>query len=714
MNHKVFILYFIFFVEVSVASVVMEYDCASSLSKNRTYKVRSMTESDEKLVATIKNDDLTEVINALKMGADVNVIDTNRIMLDRPIHLAVRVGNTDMVEFLISKGANIHLKNKLGFQAIHEAVNTFPVNLDILRLLIESDADIKARTVQGSTPLHLSIPSKPSKYKEFNPEAITILLDAGADIEEVAGFKRLGQEHFKTPLSLAAFQGNMEAAETLIDRGAFINSRGSSNKTTALHWTAKANKKILPMITLLLENDIDAKLVDSNGNTPFHALAISSKSGAVTILNPNIVAILMDYGVDIDSVNKEGDTAISLAFNNKKYAVIRALSINGADITVSRDKDDWLELDNQSKELDDLNSVFVKADRIETTLLHLAVEKGNIEAARALLANKDLDIGVRDQSGKTALEIASENGNWIIYDLIENHNKEKYGPSVGETLFDSIMSNNFRKFKQILNSNNIVSADDFKYDDKEDTLLQMAVRYNRLNFVETLIEMGADVNTKNTSGDTPLRWAAYNQFIPIIKVLLENGADPNLDDRYGMAVVHWFASARYNTHSDSITNMLVNAGADLNKANNLGANALHYAAGHSVVGMVKTLLRFKVDKQKLTNKGESIMHWASARIGNTNRTLSILNLLDRDQINLPNLLGRTPLHLAVTSRNYKAVVWLIERGADIYFEDKEGETPMDYAIERYFESKGMYKEVSKEILIFLENKYARLSANLTK
>ena len=46
--------------------------------------------------------------------------------------------------------------------------------------------------------------------------------------------------------------------------------------------------------------------------------------------------------------------------------------------------------------------------------------------------------------------------------------------------------------------------------------------------VKTLIEIGANINIQNDSGDTSLRLAARRGLTEIAKILVENGADMNI------------------------------------------------------------------------------------------------------------------------------------------------------------------------------------------
>ena len=46
------------------------------------------------------------------------------------------------------------------------------------------------------------------------------------------------------------------------------------------------------------------------------------------------------------------------------------------------------------------------------------------------------------------------------------------------------------------------------------------------------------LNLQNTSGNTPLHWAALNGHLPAVKLLIEAGADPTVMNKAGKDAVH--------------------------------------------------------------------------------------------------------------------------------------------------------------------------------
>jgi len=66
--------------------------------------------------------------------------------------------------------------------------------------------------------------------------------------------------------------------------------------------------------------------------------------------------------------------------------------------------------------------------------------------------------------------------------------------------------------------------------------------------VELLLEVGADVNYCNATGETALSVACFNGDINIVKLLLEKGADENHIDRFGVSIID-----NASDHPDLIT-----------------------------------------------------------------------------------------------------------------------------------------------------------------
>ena len=78
---------------------------------------------------------------------------------------------------------------------------------------------------------------------------------------------------------------------------------------------------------------------------------------------------------------------------------------------------------------------------------------------------------------------------------------------------------------------------------KADTLLHIAVRECNLDLVEELLAAGANVNAKDSEGQTPLHLVARRGHLGILKCLLDNQADVNAIANNSQTALH--VASRY-------------------------------------------------------------------------------------------------------------------------------------------------------------------------
>jgi ankyrin repeat protein len=69
--------------------------------------------------------------------------------------------------------------------------------------------------------------------------------------------------------------------------------------------------------------------------------------------------------------------------------------------------------------------------------------------------------------------------------------------------------------------------------DGQDGVVSLATQDSSIQVIAALISAGASPNCQNTSGMTPLHWAAINGQADRAKVLLNSGADPSLRNQEG-------------------------------------------------------------------------------------------------------------------------------------------------------------------------------------
>ena len=123
---------------------------------------------------------------------------------------------------------------------IHNAA--YSGNVNRVRALLNSGANINARDVSRFTPLITAVSSK-------HLAVVKELLDRGANINSQTRFGW-------TPLYMAVWRGNLPVVRLLLDRGAKINARDENGRTALIDAAAFGN---LPMVKLLLNRGANTK-----------------------------------------------------------------------------------------------------------------------------------------------------------------------------------------------------------------------------------------------------------------------------------------------------------------------------------------------------------------------------------------------------------------------------------------------------------------------
>lgn len=184
-----------------------------------------------------------------------------------------------------------------------------------------------------------------------------------------------------------------------------LDTRSGSGKTDLMAAAREADNN---RIEALIKQGSDVNRVNGNGGTPIMYGALSG--------SPETVSLLLQYDANVDAVAGNGWTALMIASVKGYLDVARLLLRHGADPNLA-DVYSWTPLMRAVYE-ERLRVVRLlaahRATRINQrgengiTALHLAVLKGNAGSVSTLLAH-GADPGIKDDSGRTALDFARKN-----------------------------------------------------------------------------------------------------------------------------------------------------------------------------------------------------------------------------------------------------------------------------------------------------------------
>lgn len=254
--------------------------------------------------------------------------------------------------------------------------------------------------------------------------------------------------------------------------------------------------------------------------------------------------------------------------------------------------------------------------------------------------------------------------------------------------------------------------------------LHLAASYGHVHTVEALLAQGADPKKKNNCGQYPIYSAL---FTPVItddtyrkrKVEIFNllkSAAPNIvseKDESGatvanLAVMHGYESI--------IADLLLHYRSSFLSPDNFMKYPIHYAVINNQLGAIALMIKQEGFAKLANSDGMVALHYA-ARSNNP----AVLNvcLPVYDDIDIRDLMGKTPLlyaaeagnlpalqtlvthkadfhttdsrksgvlHYAVIARNIKMVNWILEHlSFDINMLDQDGKTALDYAYQKNLE-----------------------------
>jgi len=230
----------------------------------------------------------------LAHGAEVNAKDSSGCT---PLHLAAHNGQKQVVELLLTKGADIEAKAADGTTALLSALNgEDDSHYDVMEFLLDKGADINAARSDGLTALHIAAEYGIGTFVE-------LLISRGADVNAQS---RDGE----TPLDRAALTSSVKICDLLIAKGA---------KVHGLHSTA------------IVGDLAKVKSFVNEGCTTAEkefALCAAAACG-----HGDVVSWLISQGVPANARNKRNRSALMCAAAGGGVDVARRLLVTGADVS---------------------------------------------------------------------------------------------------------------------------------------------------------------------------------------------------------------------------------------------------------------------------------------------------------------------------------------------------------------------------------------------
>ena len=147
--------------------------------------------------------------------------------------------------------------------------------------------------------------------------------------------------------------------------------------------------------------------------------------------------------------------------------------------------------------------------------------------------------------------------------------------------------------------------------EKKDTFGQTALiwasRYRRVEVVKTLLSRGAKVDEKDNDGDTALLDASKNGYVKIVKTLIEKGAEVDEKDNRGVTAL--IKASSYD--NVKVVKTLIENGAMVDEKDNRGYTALILASQYGYIEVVEALIENGAKVDEKNNDGKTALIMAS-------------------------------------------------------------------------------------------------------
>ena len=434
-----------------------------------------------------------------------------------------------------------------------------------------------------------------------------------------------------TPLHIAVTKGSIDIVTLLLDQDVNVHSLTTDGKTP-LH--IAVDKVYETIIQKLLTQKADPSLKDVSGNTSLH-LAVrikqETKPGLVktrvshtrSSLAPyracsaETVRAIIEHGVDVNTVNNRGQTALGFASADGQESFVKILLDAGADPNIT--------------------------DNIKDSSLHSAVSGYcSINTVKEII-DHGAHVDAVNDIGETPLLIACSTAQEASVRL-------------------------FLKFKA---DPNIANVDGY-------TSLHSAVAADcSKKTLQEIIDHGADMNAKDKRGRTALLHGCFLRHMDSVKVLLGAGADPSIADEEGFSCLHAAIDGRC---SKDTLQALIDHGAHIDAQRKDGTNAFLRACSTGQSESVRLLLEAgaKVTTAKPGAYGNTCLHLAIQ--GKCNNE-ALQKIIEKGMnVNTQNNNGQSALLLACQSAQAESVKLLLENGADPNISDANNFTSLHAAV----------------------------------
>ena len=523
---------------------------------------------------------------------------------ETPLQYALLANNIENLKFMLSllSPDDKNTANSLLFYALQNGAN----NKTIEQLL--QKADVKATDADGRTPLDYAVKNNAA------PEIIEMLVNAGADIAEPQ-YKHLlvqGLQQNKPVSYINILTDKGVAVSGLDDDGHSVLYYAEVNNYPAeiikklqdkgASWTNADKQTLLKNAAEQGDFGVLKKLsaeqmaeVTDNGRS---ALQYAYDIGATD----EIMQYLMDSGADINHQDRDGNTILHDALAKQDIAAAQKFIEKGAAVNVvnnyGKSAISYVLTGDKAAEIYDTvwdnitaDDAMLKMPEGGVPLWKYLYLQNKWDALKTLFAKVENPLALVDENGRNAIDLLSQNpDNAEFIELIATHLVDNDVTTL-RAVVNQQQADLLRKMKTD-------KLDMNEQDEYGEILLTSTYKKGTTpDFLQALLDKGADINQQNVEGKNVLDLAFANNNIGMIKFMVEHGADVNKvnNDR-----IYLMDCKRDSTE---LTELFIAHNADVSHVTADGENVLMVAIRNLNMPLIKYALERNVDVNAKDSEG---------------------------------------------------------------------------------------------------------------
>ncbi|UYV82110.1 hypothetical protein LAZ67_21000887, partial [Cordylochernes scorpioides] len=618
----------------------------------------------------------------IEFGADINSRSLNRTT---PLMNIANIGNIFEAQMLITAGASIDAKDDDFLNMLDHAI--LGNNIEMTRLMINLGANVNSADVLGlgMTPLHLAamclninilkilVESKANIYLKDNRGLIPLAhteLDNSflAWSNVVSGLKYLLQatRDFDLNECVGSNVGHSKSIKMMVKYFVLYHPRSSIP-------SAVSSEEMLSNLWDSCQREVDTILDNKLGQITLHSYLVEPdlNTRAGYIYNEN------------NGIKEHLEWNMTWYKDNLKIYSSMIEEYYKEDIKRGKLLFKWVctAKKNQYKDVTKLNCAniaeYLTNEALgENIFLLLSAIENNDSKRFEELIESGIDIDCRGVLGMAPLHYAVEFGRTdMLMNLIRKNADIDIQNLFGKTpLHYAVLIPNNRSYLHLIQAGASLNIKD----DNGDTPLHLSIKHMHLEISRELIKNGADIHAYNFQIEPILITAVKSlKNLGFIKKLLELGVEVNFKDYFGNTALHYASNDSRNPKRGELMKLLIEFGADVNSRGWSRNTPLMNIAGIGNIFEAQMLITAGASIDAKDDHFFNVLYHAILA-NNIEMTRLLINL--GANVNSENLRGMTPLHLAASDLNINILKILVESKADIYLKDNRGLIPLAHTV----------------------------------